>query len=84
MKIIIQSGCAFQSGACYDQEDYFGKFGDIKPLQKCVQKGKNPFDTSNRHSSKSFTFRENPTCQRLKLRTNEVTCKNSANGFYLW
>ena len=51
--------------------------------RKCVQKHNKSFDTSSRHPSKSFTFSENPTSQRLRLRTNEATCKNSANDFYI-
>ena len=48
-----------------------------------MQKGKHPFDTSSRDPSKSFTFSEKSTSQRLKIRINEVTCKNSANDFYI-
>jgi hypothetical protein len=61
--------------------------GDIKPLrlyQNRERKGKHTFDTSSLHPPKSIILSENPTSQRLKLRTNEVTCKNSANNFYLW
>jgi hypothetical protein len=76
--------CSFQSGACYAQGDYFGIFGDIKPLrlyQNRERKGKSPFDTSSLHPPKSIIFSENPTSQRLKLRTNEVTLNKCSNDF---
>lgn len=49
---------AFQAGSCTYQKDHYGKFGDKKLLhscRKCVKSGKNPFDPTCRHPSKSCT-----------------------------
>jgi len=48
----------FQSGTCNFPGDHFGKYGDKKLLhscRKCTRKGKNSFDSTCRHPSKSCT-----------------------------